>query len=72
MSQSQIPEKRLYSLNEAGSVLGVSPWSLRRHIADGRISPTRIGRRVLLTSEALDRIAKQGLPSLATRTPAHQ
>lgn len=64
MSQSQKPEKRLYSLNEAGEALGISPWSLRRHIAEGRISPTRVGRRVLLSNETLDKIARQGLPPL--------
>lgn len=64
MSQSQTAEKRLYSLTEAGEALGISPWSLRRHIARGTLKATRVGRRVLLASETLDKIAKHGLPSL--------
>lgn len=59
-------EARLFSVEEAGRVLGgISSWSLRKHIAVGNVKVTRIGRRVLITAEEIERIAREGLPSLA-------
>lgn len=44
----------LLSLKEAARVLGISPWTVRRFIAQGRLQPVQIGRRVLLEQSALD------------------
>jgi hypothetical protein len=61
---------RLFSLKEAGRVLGgVSHWTLHKHIAIGNVKVTRIGRRVLLTTEELERIRREGLPSLGKAHP---
>ena len=61
-----VSEARLFSVEEAGQVLGgISPWTLRKHIAVGNVKVTRIGRRVLLTAEEIERIRQEGLPSLA-------
>jgi hypothetical protein len=59
------PKARLFSVDEAGRVLGgISPWTLRKHIAVGNVKVTRIGRRVFLDAEELERIRRDGLPSL--------
>ena len=61
------PERSLYSLLEASQVLGgASIWTLRKHIARGTIHVTRIGRRVFLPCEEIERIRREGLPSLRT------
>jgi len=43
---------------------GISQWTLRRHIATGQIRVTRIGRRVFVDADELERIRREGLPSL--------
>jgi hypothetical protein len=61
-----ILEPRLLGVDEAASVLGgISPWTLRKHIEFGNVKVTRIGRRVFLDAEEVERIRRVGLPSLA-------
>ena len=63
-------EAQLFSVDEAGRVLGgISPWTVRKHIAFGNVKVTRIGRRVFLTAEEVERIRRDGLPSLGHRQP---
>jgi hypothetical protein len=60
------PKTWLFSVDEAARVLGrISPWTLRKHIAVGNVKVSRIGRRVFLDAEELERIRRNGLPSLA-------
>jgi hypothetical protein len=60
------PEALLFSVDDAARVLGgTSPWTLRKHIAIGNVKVTRIGRRVFLDADEVDRIRRDGLPSLA-------
>jgi hypothetical protein len=57
--------KKLYNIPDAASLCGsLSPWTLRKHISRGTIHVTRIGRRVFLRSEEIERIRREGLPSL--------
>jgi hypothetical protein len=71
MSES-ISEARLFDVKEAGRVLGgISPWTLYKHIGIGNVKVTRIGRRVFLDAEEVERIRREGLPSLA-RSRAEQ
>jgi hypothetical protein len=57
----------LHGLDEAARMLGgISVWTLRKHISQGGITPTRLGRRVFLSSAEVERIQKEGLPSLRT------
>jgi excisionase family DNA binding protein len=59
----------LYSLDNAAEALGgISVWTLRKHIAQGHIRVTRIGRRILLGADELERIRREGLPSLRIQT----
>jgi excisionase family DNA binding protein len=55
----------LHSINEAARLLGgISPWTLRKHISSGRLRVVRLGRRILLDAAELERIRREGLPSL--------
>ena len=44
----------LLSLKEAAHVLGVSFWSVRRFIQQGKLLPVRVGRRVLLEQSIIE------------------
>lgn len=55
----------LSSIADAAKTLGrISHWTLRKHIASGRIRTVRFGRRVFLDAEEIERIRRDGLPSL--------
>jgi hypothetical protein len=66
----------LYSIVEAARMLGgISPWTLRKHIASkgsagsaGRIRVVRLGRRVFLDESEIARLERDGLPSLSLGT----
>lgn len=53
--------KRLVSVNEASMALGISVSTVRNLIRAGVITPTRIGYRVFLPIEVVDRLAKYGV-----------
>jgi len=58
-------ETRLYSLADASRQLGdLSIWTLRKHVFRGNVKPTRLGRRIFLSSSEIERIQREGLPSL--------
>jgi hypothetical protein len=58
-------DAQLFNVEEAGRLLGgISPWTLRKHIAVGNVKVTRIGRRVFLATEEIEHIRREGLPSL--------
>lgn len=67
MPEQQKPNRRqLYSIEDAAQQLGgMSPWTLRKHIARGTCRQVRVGRRVMVPQSEIDRIARRGLPSLA-------
>lgn len=59
-------EARLYSLLDAAQQLGgVSVWTLRKHLQRANIKAVKIGRRVFIHQSEIDRIGRQGLPSLS-------
>jgi hypothetical protein len=54
----------LHALPEAAKLLGgISVWTLRKHVFRGNVAVTRIGRRVFVPSEEIERIRREGLPS---------
>lgn len=64
------PEALLFSVDEAARMLGgISPWTLRKHIEIGNVRVTRIGRRVFLDAEEVERIRRDGLPRLRRPQP---
>ena len=45
----------LLSIEQAAQKLGLSPWTLRLYLRQGKLRPVRIGRRVLLEEAELSR-----------------
>jgi excisionase family DNA binding protein len=52
--------ERLRSVNEAAEVLGISVYTVRKYIKLGKLTPVRIGRRVLLEEAELQRFILAG------------
>jgi excisionase family DNA binding protein len=52
--------KLLWNVKEAGNALGLSPWTIRRYIADGKIQTVRLGRRVLIEPGECRRLIEEG------------
>lgn len=52
--------KALKGIKEAAGLLGISPWTVRSYIRAGRIRPVRLGRRVLIHEDELQRIVAEG------------
>lgn len=52
-------DKLFYSMVEAGEILGgLSKHTIARDVRSGRIAAKRYGRRILIASVELERIAK--------------
>ena len=45
----------LFSVAKAADVLGISIWTVRAYLRNGKLIPVRIGRRVLLEEAELER-----------------
>lgn len=59
------PEQHLYSKPDAARRLGnISIATIDKHIARGSVQVTKIGRRTFLSHGELNRISREGLPSL--------
>ena len=64
--------KQLHDVNSAARLLSISPWTVRSYIHNGKLKPVRIGRRVLLSEDELERLIGLGkekqVPSQPGRT----
>jgi excisionase family DNA binding protein len=54
------PTKLLWNVKEAGTALGLSPWTIRRYITEGKIRTVRLGRRVLVSPSECHRLIAEG------------
>ena len=52
--------RALKSVEQAAGLLGISKWSIRAYIKAGKLKPVRLGRRVLLSEEELERLVAEG------------
>jgi excisionase family DNA binding protein len=50
----------LKSVEEAAGLWGVSPWTVRAYVRQGKINPVRIGRRVLIEPCEIARVIEEG------------
>ncbi len=50
----------LRSVEQAAGLLGISPWTVRSYIRDGKLKPVRLGRRVLVEETELERFIESG------------
>jgi excisionase family DNA binding protein len=52
--------KALKSVEQAAGLLGISPWTVRGYIREGKLRPVRLGRRVLMEETELERFVEEG------------
>ena len=52
--------QQLISVEQAAGLLGLSTWTVRAYIRDGKLRPVRLGRRVLLAENELERLVAEG------------
>jgi hypothetical protein len=64
MAQDKVVSGLLSIFEAARELGGISPWSLRKHVSQGNVQVTRLGRRVFLRADEIARIQREGLPSL--------
>lgn len=58
--------RALKSVEEAAELLGISKWTVRGYIREGKLKSVRLGRRVLLAEDELERlVAKSQEPKEA-------
>jgi excisionase family DNA binding protein len=50
----------LVGIREAAAAIGLSPWTVRQYVRQGRIRAVRIGRRVLIEPGELVRLIESG------------
>ena len=51
-----MPLENLYSLGEAARKLGgISIWTVRAWLSQGRLRPTKVGRRTMVSERELER-----------------
>jgi len=47
-------------LKEAAEAIGLSHWQLRKYIREGKLRAVRLGRRVLVEPQELERLIEAG------------
>ena len=53
-------EQLAMGLRQAAEAVGLSHWTLRSYIRQGKIRAVRIGRRILVEPEELQRLVEEG------------
>jgi hypothetical protein len=61
---TDVMTKRLLTLDKVTVALGCSIYSVRRYIANGSIKAVNIGSRVMVSTEEVERIQRDGLTSI--------
>ena len=56
-------EKIALDIESAAKAISVSPWTIRKWISTGKLTATRLGRRVCVTPEALRKLVQEGTPA---------
>jgi excisionase family DNA binding protein len=67
VQEAGVSPKRAHSMESGAEQLGVSVFTLWAHKKRGTLRTIKIGRRVLIPEDELQRIAAAGLPSLSQR-----
>ena len=60
VAKSYAMQRRAWSVDEVAQSHGVSPGLVRLEIARGKLRATRIGRRLIISAEALNDWLQQG------------
>lgn len=54
-----MPERRLYDVPQTAALLGVCPWTVRQLMKRREIDVTPIGRRKLISPEAIEKYIRR-------------
>ena len=65
VAESYAMQRRAWSVDEVAQSHGVSPGLVRLEIARGKLRATRIGRRLIISAEALNDWLQQGQAATA-------
>ena len=60
----------LLSVAQAANILGISTWTIRAYLRNGKLFPVRIGRRVLLEEGELERFVAEAKSVAHPETPS--
>lgn len=72
MSHRTLPEKMLYSRDEAARALSISVRKLEQLIQSSQLRVVRIGRRVLISSAALEEFVASQLKTFSSQVGVRQ
>ena len=50
----------ILSVNESAKRLGISPWTVRSYLSQGKLKRTKVGRRTMIRASQLDLLARAG------------
>jgi excisionase family DNA binding protein len=65
-------DKIALDIESAARAISVSPWTIRKWISTGKLAATRLGRRVCVTPEALQRLVNEGTNRSADKKTGQQ
>jgi excisionase family DNA binding protein len=51
----------LKNIEQTAELLGISPWTVRSYIKQGKLHPVRIGRRVLIAESEIERFVSENV-----------
>jgi excisionase family DNA binding protein len=60
MKKNQDLKDQLMSIEDFATTLGLSPWTIRAWIRDGKLNSFKVGSRRLLSPKEIDRLTKEG------------
>jgi excisionase family DNA binding protein len=63
---------QLLNLEDIACRLGISVWTVRSLVRCGKLAPTRIGRRVLVSESELEQFVRRCSEYGETTNPAHE
>lgn len=55
---TQIKTMKLYNVVETAKELNVTPQTIRTHIREGKITPIRVGKSIIITDKEIDKRRK--------------
>jgi excisionase family DNA binding protein len=68
MQQRVTNLQQLFSVADAERATGISRWTWRRWAYDGKISSVKLGKRLMVSKQELDRVIAEGTrPRLESR-----
>jgi excisionase family DNA binding protein len=70
--KGNVAMKQLYDVISAARLLSISPWTVRSYIHNGKLKPVRLGRRVLLGEDELQRLITESQEQMNALPPQNE